>query len=185
MLVRLLIALLLLVGPAYADMTLLGAGNGGGSIGTSGGGVPVNTVLPAITRTPQVGQSLSLNTGKWSKCGGGCSYATQWYSNGIPIAGATGLSYTPVAGDVGHTITAAVIATNGAGASSPGVPGQGLNYILQSTNLSDPVWQFMTENEAVTGPITAPNSTNTAWKFKESGGGCTTLGQISCMHLMI
>ncbi len=38
--------------------------------------VPVNSVLPAISGTAQVGQSLSSSTGTWS--GSPTSYAYQW-----------------------------------------------------------------------------------------------------------
>lgn len=45
-----------------------------------GGGaaaIPANVVLPSIAGTPQVGQTLTANTGTWTNSP--VSYAYQWY----------------------------------------------------------------------------------------------------------
>jgi hypothetical protein len=84
---------------------------------------PVATTAPAISGTPQSGQTLTSSTGTWAgtapltfsvawrRCdvnGGGC----------VPIAGASGASYTLGSDDVGSTLRATVTATNAAGSGS-------------------------------------------------------------------
>jgi hypothetical protein len=70
---------------------------------------PANSVLPAITGTAQVGQTLTRSTGTWS---GSPTYATQWFAAGVAIVGATAATYVPVVGDIGKVITVRVTATN-------------------------------------------------------------------------
>lgn len=77
---------------------------------------PVNLTLPVITGSPVVGQVLSSSTGTWS--GNPTSYTRQWKKNGVNIGGATGVTYTPVTGDIGGTITVAVTATNATGSAT-------------------------------------------------------------------
>ncbi len=78
----------------------------------NGIGSPVNSVVPAITGTAQVGQTLTSSTGTWS---GSPTYARQWFAAGVAISGATGATYFPVVGDVGKAITVRVTATNDKG----------------------------------------------------------------------
>lgn len=70
---------------------------------------PVNSVLPAITGTAQVGQTLTAANGTWSNTP---TYARQWLRNGAPIASATGTTYVLVTGDLGATMSVRVTATN-------------------------------------------------------------------------
>ena len=77
-------------------------------------GIPVNTVPPAITGTPQQGQVLTLTPGTWSNAP---TLADVWEDCTAPtlcsaIPGATGLTYTVGAGDVGHTIAVQETASN-------------------------------------------------------------------------
>ncbi len=76
---------------------------------------PVNTALPVITGTAQVGTVLTSSTGTWT---GATSFAYQWARNGTPIAGATASTYTPAVSDVGHTLTVAIAATGPGGTAS-------------------------------------------------------------------
>lgn len=79
------------------------------------GPVPVNTVLPAISGTPQEGQTLTVTNGTWSNAPTG--YTRQWKRGGTNIgAGAT--TYVVQAGDVGGTITCDVTATNANGSAT-------------------------------------------------------------------
>jgi len=73
---------------------------------------PVNTVLPVITGTAQVGQTLTGTLGTFT---GATATARQWYAAGTAIAGATAGTYVVVAGDVGKKITLKVTATNAYG----------------------------------------------------------------------
>lgn len=78
------------------------------------GNPPVNTVLPAVTGTAQVGQVLTSTNGTWVG-DATITYTKQWRVNGIAIVGATGNTYTPVVGDVGKYASCQVLATNAAG----------------------------------------------------------------------
>lgn len=86
--------------------------------------VPANTVLPTITGTATVGQTLTSATGTWT--GAPAPYFTrQWKRNGVAIDGATASAYTLVAADLGKTITLTVTGTNPAGSASATSAGKG------------------------------------------------------------
>lgn len=77
-------------------------------------GPPVNTVLPVISGTPEIGEALSVSTGTWTTTGS-VSYAYQWKRGGVNISGATAASYTLVAGDDGSDVSCDVTATDDGG----------------------------------------------------------------------
>ncbi|WP_194745737.1 hypothetical protein [Thermaurantiacus tibetensis] len=83
---------------------------------------PVNVVMPGITGTPTVGETLTCSTGTWTGTAP-ITYAYQWqrapaasgpWSN---ITGATASSYTLVAADDGQHIRVRVTASNVAGSA--------------------------------------------------------------------
>lgn len=84
---------------------------------------PVNSTLPLISGTPQVGQPLTASNGTWLNTPTGFTY--QWLSGGTtPISGATATTYVPVTLDIGATLSILVTASNGVGstpATSAGV----------------------------------------------------------------
>ena len=84
------------------------------------GSVPVNTALPTVSGTAQVGQTLSGTVGSWT---GASSYSQQWQrcsgATCNPIGNATGLTYVPVTADVGFTLRLQVTASNTTGPSLP------------------------------------------------------------------
>ncbi len=90
--------------------------------GSSPGAVPVNSGLPTITGTAQVGQTLTGTTGSWTGTAP-ISYSQQWQrctgATCNPISGATSLTYVPVAADVGQTLRLQVTASNASGPSLP------------------------------------------------------------------
>src|ERR1700730_12139624 len=81
------------------------------------GPVPVNTGIPTISGTAQVGQTLTATNGTWTNSP--ASFADQWNRAGTPIGGATASTYAPVPADVGNTLTISVTATNRSGPSTP------------------------------------------------------------------
>jgi len=96
-----------------------------GSGGTQA--VPSNTVLPVVTGTPNVGQTLTASNGTWTE--NPTSYSYQWLrcpaSGGQPdgsdcavIAGATASSYPVATGDVGFRLRVRVTAANADGQAS-------------------------------------------------------------------
>lgn len=91
----------------------LGLGiNGGRRVDTTS---PVNLVLPAISGTAEVGETLSASTGTWDHAN---TYAYQWKRAGVAIDGATASTYDPVAADIGAVLTVTVTATDPGGSAS-------------------------------------------------------------------
>ena len=78
---------------------------------------PVNTVVPTISGTPQVGQTLTATNGTWTNSP--TSFTYQWNRAGTAITGATASTYVPVSADVGTILTISVTARNGSGSSAP------------------------------------------------------------------
>ena len=81
---------------------------------------PANTPatgIPTIGGTAQVGQTLTADTSGISDADGltSASFAYQWLADGSDISGATGASYTPVAGDVGRAVSVLISFTDDAG----------------------------------------------------------------------
>jgi hypothetical protein len=85
---------------------------------------PVNTVLPVISGTTTVGQTLTTTNGTWTGTPTP-SYTYQWKRNGTNISGATSNSYLLVTADGAATITVTVTATNTAGSASATSTGVG------------------------------------------------------------
>ncbi|MDX1219047.1 histidine kinase [Sinorhizobium medicae] len=70
---------------------------------------PRNISVPVISGTAKVGAPLVVDPGIWA---GSMRIEYQWKAAGADIVGATGLSYVPVTGDIGETITCEVTAQN-------------------------------------------------------------------------
>jgi hypothetical protein len=70
---------------------------------------PVNSVLPAITGTTTVGQTLTCSSGTWSKSP---SFTYQWLRDGVAIAGATASTRVLAGPDTGALMSCTVTATN-------------------------------------------------------------------------
>ena len=82
--------------PAYSDSTVALPS------------VVVNTALPTVTGTPEVGQTLVAGDGTWSPTG--TTQSRQWLrgttpADAVPIPGATGASYVLGADDLGKKIS--------------------------------------------------------------------------------
>ena len=71
----------------------------------------VPLTLPSITGKRVVGSVLTSTTGTWSHS---ATFQRQWLRNGVPIAGASGTTYTVSSRDVGKVVSVRVTA------SSPG-----------------------------------------------------------------
>jgi hypothetical protein len=84
---------------------------------------PVNTSPPAISGTPQAGQTLTASTGTWTGSQP-ISYAYQWQrcdtggAGCSPVPGATSASYPVTSTDVGSTLRVTVTATNANGSAN-------------------------------------------------------------------
>lgn len=84
---------------------------------TAGGNAPDNTVLPAITGTAEVGETLNASSGTWSGTPTP-TYTYQWFGDGEQLSGATGASLVLTADHVGMEITVMVTARNPVGTKS-------------------------------------------------------------------
>lgn len=78
-------------------------------------GTPVNTVVPAITGTEQVGQTLTCSTGTWTNSP--IAYKYEWRRDDAAIAGANQSTYDLVAEDEGADVTCTVRAINNNGSA--------------------------------------------------------------------
>lgn len=76
---------------------------------------PENTVAPAVTGNPYIGQVLTTTNGTWNNSP--TSFAYQWFRGTTPI-GTNSNTYTLVTADTNFIITCRVTATN-AGGSEP------------------------------------------------------------------
>jgi Putative Ig domain len=80
--------------------------------------VPVNSVIPSITGSNEVGDILSLTSnGTWSN--NPISYTYQWTSGGVSVPGATASTYMVQTTDQGNNITCTIIGNNYGGSSTP------------------------------------------------------------------
>jgi hypothetical protein len=77
---------------------------------------PVNTVLPAISGPPTVGQTINGSDGTWTNSP--TSYAYQWFADGVAISGATANSYLLTTAEFNKFITFRVTATNAGGSTA-------------------------------------------------------------------
>ena len=86
-------------------------------IGAFQGQRPANTSLPAISNTPQPGQTLSCSQGAWTG-DGALSFAYQWLRDGAQLAAATTAAHLVQAVDAGHQLACRVTATGTYGSAS-------------------------------------------------------------------
>jgi hypothetical protein len=148
---------------------------------------PKSTVLPTISGTAAVGQTLTATTGTWS--GKPTTFAYQWQrcdasgANCIDTAGATGQSYVVTDADVGATLRVAVTASSASksttATSAPtGVvqaAGAPVSTSLPTITGTPQVGQTLT---AGTGSWTgAPTSFAFQWQHCDaSGANCADIG---------
>lgn len=113
---------------ATTALTATGSYTGGGAVAVIGavvtykGLAAVNTVLPAVTGTPVIGQTLTTDDGIWTDDGSPTfSYKWQRYRSGLAysdIGGATSSTYTLTEADVGCLIRSIVTDSDTTGAAS-------------------------------------------------------------------
>ncbi len=82
----------------------------------AGGVAPTNTVIPAITGTAEVEETLNLSNGTFTG-DATITYAYQWFAGGVAILGATANTFELTAAQLGKIITARVVATNASGSA--------------------------------------------------------------------
>src|SRR6266511_5941315 len=114
------------IAPLFGSLVLLlllASTASGGTFRLSGSRAPVNTSLPAISGTPNVGNVLTAAAGSWTGSKP-LRYAYRWQAcdsagaNCLAITGATSSSYTVASGDAGRRLRVKVTATNRAGSAA-------------------------------------------------------------------
>jgi lysophospholipase L1-like esterase len=129
----------ILAGPAIPVVVVSGS--------LAAGTVPANTVLPVISGTTELGQTLTTTDGTWTGTPAP-TFTYQWYRNGVAIVGATNNTYVLQSADLGTTITVVVTATNVAG-STPAT----------SAGTSIPAWLLLDRfTTAQAAPLTSPRN---------------------------
>ena len=96
------------------------ATNAYGSAAASSNGIsavaaPSNSVAPALSGTPYVGQTLTTTNGTWT---GSPTFTYQWLRDGVGISGATAQSYALVSADAPHSVSCVVTANNVGGSAT-------------------------------------------------------------------
>jgi hypothetical protein len=97
-------------------------------VGDGASGPPVNSVLPSISGSVVVGQTLTADPGGWTNAP--TAYAYQWLqcdasgANCVAISGATAATYVLARADLGKTVRVSVTASNDAGSSAPATSNQ-------------------------------------------------------------
>ncbi|HET6865009.1 MAG TPA: C1 family peptidase [Solirubrobacteraceae bacterium] len=88
--------------------------------GTVLSGAPADTVLPAVSGSLSVGQSLTSTTGNWNPAGTSWSYQWQRLQEGAwaNIPGATGSGYKTTAGDAGAYVRMKLTENNAWGSTT-------------------------------------------------------------------
>ena len=102
-------------------------------------GVPMINTSPVISGNTPVGSILTTTNGTWYTSSVISGYAYQWYRGASPISGATNITYTTQAADLGFAITSQVTATNATGPSSPATSSNSITPTSAPINTLAPV----------------------------------------------
>ena len=165
---------------------VLGAVLGQPGSGRAATAAPANTSAPWISGAPHVGATLTATEGMWS--GSPTSYTFAWSScdasgaNCSAISGATGKTYTAVAGDAGHTLRVTVTAKNAGGSTAANsAHTAAVSSAAAPSNSADPtvsgtpkVGSTLTAAEGSWG--NSPTSYAYTWlRCDAEGSGCTPI----------
>jgi hypothetical protein len=146
---------------------------------------PANDGLPLIIGTAQAGNTLSATEGNWLNSP--TSYADQWLqcdatgASCSPISGAQASSYVPTDGDVGHTLSVVVTATNAGGDASVTSPPSAIVSIGVPANSEGPTISGTAQQGqtlATDGGSWTNSPTAFAYQWLQcdaTGAGCTEI----------
>ncbi len=123
---------------------------------------PTATTAPAITGTPDVGQTLTASTGTWTPQG--VTLATQWLSNGTPIAGATGSTFRVTSAVAGTALAVRVTAT-----ASDGRTGVATSPTVTARDAATVHLQVTQPRGTASGTVHVRVSVTSAWKQAATG----------------
>ena len=131
---------------------------------------PVNLILPVISGTPDLGETLSAADGLWIYDTGAGTPAKswQWRRNGVDIAGATSANYVVQAADAGTALTVVETLTDAFGARSATSAAVGNAFLPDQDGSLLGWWDA---SDAPT--ITESGGLVSAWADKAPGGGAS------------
>lgn len=155
-----------------------------GSLGGGGGSeAPVNSVLPVISGTARVGQTLSCTSGTWS---GSPTYEYQWKRDGANIDSATASTYDLVVADIAAVITCTVTATNDGGSTAATSDGTSAVLPLAPTNSVAPaITGTTTVGEVLTCGTGTWANTPTGYTYQWKRAGVAIDGATANTHTLI
>lgn len=124
--------------------------------------VPLEVADGVISGTPTVGTAVDYTPG--IPAGGVSPYTTtyRWYANVSPISGATSSSYTPVAGDVGKTLSVVQTVTDASGAVVNSTVTAGSETVYPPIPDWSPSGSLDNASGSLSGNYTGPGTTMTA-----------------------
>lgn len=169
-----------------------GSARGFGGVGGGAAPPPENSLLPSISGTAYVGQTLNLNKGTWTALGP-LSYEYQWFSatNGS-ISGATSNTFTITSNELSEKIYAEVTAT-ALGASATAQTGNTATVVSYGDEIYTSGGSFtLTATGDVFGAVAVGaggNGSTSTWGPGGSGGGLaynnfsTTSGQTVSINI--
>lgn len=147
---------------------------------------PVNTVLPVISGTVKVGNTLSCSTGTWTSPTS-ITYSYLWLRDGVPIGGATSSSYLLVSADYNTEITCQVTATNSDGSTPATSDAVGPVIEANPVNTVAPVasgYVYAGKTlSCTTGTWTSSTTPTYAYQWKRNGTNIS--GETSSTHLVV
>ena len=132
---------------------------------------PLLVLAPVLAGTGRIGQPVTVSAGSWSGVPAPAT-SVAWLRDGTAIAGATGLSYTPVAVDDGHALAARVKAANSAGSAETVTAALAVTYSapVAKGGLFDEVFDLGSGVQTVAA---AAAFTGEALRFAVTGAGAT------------
>ncbi|GAB2469749.1 hypothetical protein GCM10027063_07640 [Promicromonospora xylanilytica] len=130
-----------------AGFTTKTATSTGRTIGTRFSAVP----KPRIVGTSRVGSTVRVSTGTWRP---GAYLTYQWYSNGVPISGATGTSYRIAGQHLGKKLTV-VVTGRKAGRATTDSGSAAVPVYRPSTTIPADAWFFVGSDSVPAATYTA------------------------------
>ena len=157
------------------------SGKGGPSLTTSNA-PPVLSASPTIAGSPAVGQTLSCSQGVWFNSP--TSYTYQWLRDGTVISGATSSTYVVVSGDLGHSISCTVTATNAFG-STPATSNAVLIAALPVNTAAPVISGSLTVGSTLSCTQGTWSNSPTSYAYQWQRGGTNISGATSSTYVTV
>ena len=157
------------------------SGKGGPSLGATNS-PPVGTASPAVIGTPTVGSTLTCSQGTWFNSP--TSYAYQWKRDGTTIVGSTASTYVVVAGDLGHSLTCTVTATNAFG-STPATSNAVLIVAVPANTAAPVASGSLTVGSTLSCTQGTWTNSPTSYAYQWQRGGTNIAGATSASYVTV